>query len=55
MNFQIQRKRLGLQGKKMLELYPRFLEKSANPKQSKFIFGDSRPDFILKSYKNAAF
>ena len=41
------------QGRRLLELFPQYLEKSASRHHSKFLFGDSDPATVFRDYKNA--
>ena len=41
------------QGRRLLEIFPHFLEKSASRHHSKFLFGDSEQVNVFRNYKNA--
>ena len=41
------------QGRRLLELYPFFLEKAASRQHSKFLFGDAEQEKVFRDYKNA--
>ena len=41
------------QGRRLLEIFPHFLEKSASRHHSKFLFGDSDQVNVFRNYRNA--
>ena len=41
------------QGRRLLDLFPYFLEKSASRHHSKFLFGDSEQVNVFRDYRNA--
>ena len=40
-------------GRRLLELFPQFLEKSASKHHSKFFFGDAEQSKVFRDYRNA--
>ena len=41
------------QGRRLLDLFPYFLEKSASRHHARFLFGDSEQMNVFRDYKNA--